>query len=366
METPNNATTSTNNKIPEESVICHENIKGYVEPRFECSICLSWLQDPVLTSCGHKFCSECIRNWLEKGGVCPVDNQPLKSENLFRDLYTSREISEKRITCRYQQFGCQVELSPVDVETHINQCTYRRNLPESQVQNTNNAMSAESKLWDPTPKNGTQITDREPSPDWQQLVKNLYEKIIALQQENQALSIMVSNQKNKLETMCLRNCNGICIWRLDSFQEKLTAMLNDPLTKMFYSPDFYTNPNGYKICARLNIFSQNSDYLSLVLHFMKSENDDALDWPFDGKMYFILVHPQDSKKNICETAKSVPNVEAFRKPTCDRNKRSYGFQEFVRVCDVFNFLQNNSLIFRIEVCAKLHNDSDKDSNTATV
>lgn len=40
------------------------------------------------------------------------------------------------------------------------------------VQNTNNAMSAESKLWDPPPKNGTQITDREePSPDWQQLLK---------------------------------------------------------------------------------------------------------------------------------------------------------------------------------------------------
>ena len=33
-------------------------------------------------------------------------------------------------------------------------------------------MSAESKLWDPPPKNGTQITDREePSPDWQQLLK---------------------------------------------------------------------------------------------------------------------------------------------------------------------------------------------------
>lgn len=42
----------------------------------------------------------------------------------------------------------------------------------SAVQNTNNAMSAESKLWDPPPKNGTQITDREePSPDWQQLLK---------------------------------------------------------------------------------------------------------------------------------------------------------------------------------------------------
>jgi len=150
--------------------------------------------------------------------------------------------------------------------------------------------------------------------------------------------------------MCLRNCNGVYIWRLKSFQEKLTAMINDPL-KMFYSPGFYTNLNGYKICARINISSKNSDYLSLLLHIMKSENDDALDWPFNGTMCFILVHPQDSKKNIREMTLSRPNLEAFRKPTCNLNKRSFGYMEFVRVCDISNFLQNDSLIFRIEVCA---------------
>lgn len=276
----------------------------------------------------------------------------MKSGNdLFRDLYTSREISQKSTTCLYQQFGCQVELSPVDMETHIGQCTYRRNLPESQVQNTNNAMSAESKLWDPPPKNGTQITDKqEPSSDWQQLLKNLYERIVILEQENRELSITVSNQKNQLASMCLRNCNGIYMWSLKSFQEKLTAMINDPL-KMFYSPGFYTSSNGYKICARINISSKDSDYLSLLLHIMKSENDDFLDWPFNGTMHFVLVHPQNSEKNIREITSSRPDLEAFRKPICELNKRSFGYTEFVRVCDISNFLQNDSLIFRIEVHA---------------
>lgn len=181
-----------------------------------------------------------------------------------------------------------------------------------------------------------------------------------MQQENQALSITVSNHKNQLETMCLRNCNGIHIWKLESFQEKLTAMINNP-TKMFYSSGFYTNPNGYKFCARINISSNNSDYLSLVLHIMKSENDDALDWPFVGKMCFTLVHPQDSKKNICETTSSISNVEAFRKSTCNFNLRGYGYMEFVRICDISNFLQNDSLIFRIEVCANNLRDKLKDS-----
>lgn len=58
----------------------------------------------------------------------------MKSESdLFRDLYTSREISQQRTGCPYQQFGCEVKLSPVDMEAHMNQCMYKRNLPDSQI-----------------------------------------------------------------------------------------------------------------------------------------------------------------------------------------------------------------------------------------
>lgn len=89
----------------------------------------------------------CKVDWLlwilrKEGACCPVDSQPLKSENLFPDLYTTREISQKRTSCIYQQFGCQVKLSPVDMETHITQCTYKQDLSEPQgifytVRNTN-------------------------------------------------------------------------------------------------------------------------------------------------------------------------------------------------------------------------------------
>lgn len=35
------------------------------EARFECPICLNWLRDPVVTSCGHRFCRSCIQSWLK-------------------------------------------------------------------------------------------------------------------------------------------------------------------------------------------------------------------------------------------------------------------------------------------------------------
>ncbi|XP_076651724.1 TNF receptor-associated factor 6 isoform X2 [Halictus rubicundus] len=391
----------------EESILCGDGMKEYLEPRFECPICLTWLRDPVLTSCGHKFCSQCIYTWLQKeGACCPVDSQPLKSESdLFRDLYTSREISQQRTPCLYQQFGCEIKLSPVDMEAHINQCIYKKSLPDSQnicchfknvgctdifhteedlhthletnislhltmilktlpqlslVQRHTNVLTAESKLWDPPPKSAPSLVNSEPPMEWQQLVKNLYERIVTLEQQNRELSITVSNQKTQLTTlqtsfrfnqeeMFLRSCNGVYIWRLHSFRDKLESMMNDPLKMFYYSPGFYTSPNGYKICARINISSKDSEFLSLLLHIMKSENDDGLDWPFNGIMHFILVHPNDYEKDIREITSSRPDLEAFRKPVCELNKRSFGYTEYVRIRDLTDFLQNDCLIFRIEV-----------------
>lgn len=71
--------------------------------------------------------------YRKEGACCPVDSKPLKSESdLFRDLYTSREISQQRTSCFYQQFGCEIKLSPVDMEAHINQCIYKTSLQNSQ------------------------------------------------------------------------------------------------------------------------------------------------------------------------------------------------------------------------------------------
>ncbi|XP_046623338.1 TNF receptor-associated factor 6 isoform X1 [Neodiprion virginianus] len=396
-------------KDAERNVANTENNKADLESRFECPICLTWLRDPVLTSCGHKFCAQCINMWLRKKGTCcPVDSQPLQPESdLFPDLFTRREISQQRAHCPYQKFGCAIELSPIDIDSHMNKCDFRRQVGEhvscpfksigcsdiiiseeelkthlehstsshlteilqlvakvipkltSLEQTGSSTRAMEYKWWDPPPKKNLLSTQDEPCPDWQELVKTLYERIVVLEQQNRELTISLSNQQNHLssirtsvryndEEMILRYCNGLYIWKLDSFREKLEIMITDSL-KMFYSPGFYTSPNGYKICARINVSSKDPRYLSLLIHMMHSENDDALDWPFNGSISFVLVHPMDSERNIRDTTFSKPELEAFKKPTCELNKRSFGYTEFVLIKDLVEFLREDSMIMRVEV-----------------
>lgn len=38
------------------------------QENYECSICLSWLKDPVITKCGHRFCCNCLEEWRRSVG----------------------------------------------------------------------------------------------------------------------------------------------------------------------------------------------------------------------------------------------------------------------------------------------------------
>ncbi|XP_033217069.1 TNF receptor-associated factor 6-like [Belonocnema kinseyi] len=393
-------------KVAEESSLCAgEGRSSDLDSRFECPICINWLKDPVLTSCGHKFCSECINTWLTKqGAACPVDSKPLNPEDLFPDLFTKREIAQQRTYCLYQEYGCTVELSPIELESHMSECSYQKNafftqpncpfksigcrevfktaetlkrhleenmdshmmmiatyLSHLTLKSNIDAKAVEATFWDAPKKEGEAETSSEH--ESQSLIHELFEKVLILEQRNQELSLALENLESSIQE---RTCNGSYIWKLESFEEKLKSMTANRLN-MNFSPSFYTSANGYKVCARVNVSHKNSDFLSLVLHISKSENDDTLDWPFEGWISFLLVHPEDPGKSISESAHSLPNLEAFQRPINHSvNRKSYGFTEFVSLQHLENFVKNDCVVIRIDVRAtsKLEKKIKADSAAA--
>ena len=74
----------------------------------------------------------------------------------------------------------------------------------------------------------------------------------------------------------------------------------------WFSPPFYTCPNGYKLC--LSVFAGgNGDglntHVSLYLYLMKGEYDEQLNWPFQGKFTIhLLSQNAEDKKDHMSTA----------------------------------------------------------------
>lgn len=58
-----------------------------------CHICKDFLKNPVLTPCGHTYCSLCIRGYLNSEPKCPLCLNELR-ESMLRSEYLVNEITE--------------------------------------------------------------------------------------------------------------------------------------------------------------------------------------------------------------------------------------------------------------------------------
>jgi hypothetical protein len=77
----------------------------------ECSICLNEINDPVLLSCNHLFCKECIYRWIVKSGNCPMcRNQVLYRERL--DAINNNVYNGNLITVTSYRFTLDTTLFP--------------------------------------------------------------------------------------------------------------------------------------------------------------------------------------------------------------------------------------------------------------
>ncbi len=53
-----------------------------VDDEFLCSICSMVFDRPVETPCDHTFCEDCLKQWLMKTAICPMDKTALTVNDL--------------------------------------------------------------------------------------------------------------------------------------------------------------------------------------------------------------------------------------------------------------------------------------------
>lgn len=187
------------------------------------------------------------------------------------------------------------------------------------------------------------------------LLKSLHDRVVVLENENREKDQKIEKLTNQMAKACLmtdvqgRYSNGVLIWCITQFQNKVRAMSRDP-NLMFYSLDAYTSVHGYKFCARINISPKVKDSIGLHIHLMQSENDFHLDWPFRGRIKISMIHRNLSETKH-DTIMSKPEILAFHRPTQNISPRGFGFIEYANINDIQNkgFVVNDSLSLKIQL-----------------
>ncbi|XP_019850390.1 PREDICTED: E3 ubiquitin-protein ligase TRAF7-like [Amphimedon queenslandica] len=125
----------TNQSNPEEDfkeiIVLAESDK---HERLLCPLCGGVFRDPYIATCGHTFCSPCLRSGREE--VCPIDNIVLSM--VVKNLAVAEQVGELHIHCRFgckqsqekpwqyepDPLGCPMILKLANRDEHEKECDY--------------------------------------------------------------------------------------------------------------------------------------------------------------------------------------------------------------------------------------------------
>ncbi|KAG0426860.1 hypothetical protein HPB47_026042 [Ixodes persulcatus] len=99
----------------------------FVEPVIAeraCALCGVLCRKAVRLWCAHTVCSDCYAECVERGGTCPLDQEPFCEDDLDRLECSAGYIMKRRVACWNLPSGCNF-IGPVSsLLDHFKQCTF--------------------------------------------------------------------------------------------------------------------------------------------------------------------------------------------------------------------------------------------------
>ena len=181
----------------------------------------------------------------------------------------------------------------------------------------------------------------------------------------------------QLQVYCTQRKDG-CQWRgeLGELDQHMNIRKECPLTvgdikmtnfegtkrtdEVWYSPPFYTHPQGYKMCLRVHANGSGDGegtHVSVFAHLMRGEFDDHLKWPFRGHVVIQLCNQLQDKYHRGHTIDFSKTTDAdiiSRVTSGERAEGRWGCHTLIPHNDLnFNptnncqYLKNDCLHFQI-------------------
>ena len=310
---------------------------------FSCTICTGIYRDPIMTRCGHLFCSTCFEKHKGRrtSTNCPLDRKTLNPTDYFTDRFVKKQVEKFRVHCPLDKECCPWSGPLSCVIEHMKGCDYRL------------VLCAECRM---------RIKRKDHT-----LHENLHlkEKCAMLNRQLAVERVNSEPDSTKSDLIPLGTWN-IVNKSLMSGGNQVTPFYwvvknvigQIESAKEIFSPPFLSSPNGYQFSVRLNMSGHGNGsgtHLSLYLYIMKGPFDEHIVWPirhgtFKATLMSQSVTP-DGRTQYTKTV-AIGSHPAFRrKLEIEKKNTSAGWPMYIDFFDLMNerFYLEDSIVIMLDI-----------------
>ncbi|KAL1271055.1 hypothetical protein QQF64_030071 [Cirrhinus molitorella] len=313
--------------------------------------------------------------------ICPFANTVCEycEMELIRDqlaLHCDTDCLKAPVACTFSTFGCREKMPRNELALHMQEFTqmHMRYMAEFLRSQTLNSCPVPSVTTHSSSDERGASARAPDSCQCRQELLNLRETVLELEgrlvrQDQQIRELCIHNETQKNQVTELRRklgtleeatreleaqqYQGVYVWRLENFSIHLRSQeAGQPI--VLHSPPFYTGRPGYKLCLRLHLQTPSaprcSNYISLFVHTMQGEFDSQLSWPLQGTIRLAVLDQVEGQHHV-EVMETKPDLQAFQRPTVQRNPKGFGYVTFLHLQALRQrgFVKDDVLLVRCEV-----------------
>ena len=315
----------------------------------DCPICLLVLKEPYqATCCGKSFCRECIQQVKDSFKPCPTCKDG--NFNIFHNKGLQQSLYDFQVNCTHKSKGCEWTGELRELDNHLNSdpsadkslegcpftvisCPLTQSCASFEVKLLRKDMShhLSDKLVHHNQTTWTKMSE--------EIRKNLHTQ---LQSKEQYLEQYIKRQGES------KPCVGQLVAPVELIMTDFEQHRKGD--DEWFSPPFYTNPNGYKMCLKVapNGWAEGKGtHISMYVHMMRGEFDEQLKWPFRGDITVQLLNWEVDEKPF---ARMIPFDDTTQEFTAgrvtyrERAEDGRGFCRFTSHVDIRSkYLKNDCL-----------------------
>ncbi|XP_041430104.1 TNF receptor associated factor 2 S homeolog isoform X2 [Xenopus laevis] len=154
----------------------------------------------------------------------------------------------------------------------------------------------------------------------QEKVESLTNKVRQLEFTLGQKELVLAEMGTRMQESEFSTYDGVFIWKISELGKKRLDATSGRCPAIF-SPPFYTNKYGYKMCLRIYLDGDGTGrgtHISLFFVVMKGITDALLRWPFNQKVTLMLLD-QNNREHVIDAFRPDVASSSFQRPVSEMN-----------------------------------------------